>query len=211
MLRNEAHRLGLVMSIGVGWLFAFAARGLEAPLAAAYIAILGARLAFELPAALSANWIFRVALHAHAAESCPTTRVILSFLSPFVLAPTFVFSCLHSGWGAAFLETACVLALSLGLIAIFLEGYRKIPLTYPMPEFRDNFLLLFLVHILGFELFIHLGARLERAILETPFLFPLVPIAVFGGWFFDRTRWREPGLTFENFRTPVVERLNLSD
>jgi hypothetical protein len=211
MLRNEAHRLCLVMSIGVGWLMAFAARGLETPLAAAYIAILGARLAFELPAVLSANWIFRVALNAHTVESCPTNRVILSFLSPFVLAPTFVLSWLHSSWGAAFLETACVFALSLGLIAIFLEGYRKIPLTYPMPEFRDNFLLICLIHILGFELFIHLGARLERAILEKPFLFPLVPMAIYGGWFFNRTRWREPGLTFENLRAPVVERLNLSD
>ena len=75
LLRSEAHRLAIAVSIGLGWMLAFQdlARGsssgldeslLAVPLEMAYLLILGLRVAFELPAAVSSNWIFRVVLDA---------------------------------------------------------------------------------------------------------------------------------------------------
>jgi hypothetical protein len=105
------------------------------------------------------------------------------------------------------------------LIEILLAGYRKIPLTCPLPGFRDHFLLLVLAHVLGFELFIWSGTALSRVILASPPLFLLVPAAMYAVWFWNQLRLKEareagelePGLTFENLRRPEVERLNLLD
>jgi hypothetical protein len=120
---------------------------------------------------------------------------------------------------AGLLETAFVLAVSLCLMEMLLNGYRKIPLTCPVPGFRDDLPLACLVLFLGFEIFTRFGAGLARVILDEPLLFVLVPAGMAAAWFWKRMRLKdaleagevELGLTFENFRAPVVERLNLFD
>jgi hypothetical protein len=100
-----------------------------------------------------------------------------------------------------------------------MAGYRKIPLTCPMPGFRDNFLAVCVIQIVGIELFTQLGASLEWWRFSHPWYFPLVPVARAGAWFWNRRRIdeaREAGeleesLTFENAPAPVVERLDLFD
>jgi hypothetical protein len=100
-----------------------------------------------------------------------------------------------------------------------LAGYRKIPLTCAVPGFRDNLLLLCVAQVLGFAVFTRLGAGLERALLQQPLLFPVVPLAMAAVWW-GRRMWRrdareagelEVGLTFENLQRPAVQRLNLSE
>jgi hypothetical protein len=224
LLRNEAHRLSLAVSIGLGWLLALQdiseGRDHEAPLVAAYLILLGLRVAFDLPASVAANWNFRVALDPRSNESaCVARQVMLSFLTSFVLLPCLAYSWWRWGLGLALLHTAYVLALSLCLIETLLTGYRKVPLTCPLPGFRDNLLLLCLLLVLGFEAFTHIGAGLERSILPDPALFLLVPLAMLVAWWWKRKRWKkaleageaEPGLLFENRPTRVVETLNLSD
>lgn len=236
LLRNEAHRLAIAVSIGLGWMLAFedivsapppllwdapaAIPLLEAPLVAAYLLILGLRLAFELPAGVSANWIFRATLDPHQNETLPAARlVIISFLVPLVVLPAFLISWMESGFPVAIIRTLYVLALSLCLIEVQLAGYRKIPLTCPMPGFRDNLLMLCLIQFLGYEFFTRSGARLEHWMLTQPIAFLLVPAGMAGAWYWNRQRIHdareagelEEGVLFENSPVRAVERLNLYD
>jgi hypothetical protein len=112
-----------------------------------------------------------------------------------------------------------VLALSLCFMEILLAGYRKVPLACPMPGFRDNLLMLCLMQFLGFEVFTRMGAGMERWMFGQPALFLLVPAVMLMAWLWNRMRLRdaleagelEEGLTFENLRTPAVERLKLDE
>jgi len=231
MLRSEAHRMCIAVAAGLGWLLALQQMSsqsetsqLAAPLTAAYLLILGLRIAFELPAGVAANWVFRATLGPHAHQSIEAAigaprRVILSFLVPIVLAPAFVLAWRQWDLPVAAIHTLYVLALSLCLSELLLAGYRKIPLTCPLPGFRDNLLALCVIQIVGFEVFTQLGAYLEWRMLRQPWLFLLVPLAMAGAWFWNRRRIadaREAGeleesLTFENVPPPVVERLDLFD
>ena len=221
LLRNEGHRLCVVVAIGLGWLLALQTGSpLEGSLIAAYLLVLGLRLAFELPAAVSANWIFRASLDHRDHEShAMARRVMLSFLVPLVVLPSLAWAWWRLGWVAGVLHALYVLALAMCLVEILLAGYRKIPLTCPMPGFRDNLPLVCVLQILGFEAFTHLGAALEQWMIEQCARFLLVPAALLAAWQWNRSRLREAreageletGLTFESVPPPVMERLKLSD
>jgi hypothetical protein len=191
-----------------------------ASLAAAYLLILGLRIAFELPASTPANWVFRVVLDPRSTETpAVARRAMLSFLAPLVLAPCFAVAWRSAGPVAALGHTFFVLALSLVLIEVFLAGYRKLPLTCPMPGFRENFFMLCIVQLLGFELFTRAGASIETWIWRAPWRFGLVPVAMAAAWKWNQRRLAEAreageldeGLTFENDVVTTVERLDLSD
>jgi hypothetical protein len=221
VVRNEAHRMCIAVALGLGWLLASqqaSTAPAQSPLIAAYLLILGLRLAFELPAAVSANWIFRVTLDLRQNTSLGVARrVMLAFLAPTVLAPSLILTWWVAGAAAAVLRTLLTLALSLCLMEALLSGYRRIPLTSPMPGFRDNLPMLCLLLFLGFELFTRAGATLDAWIAVQPLRFLLVPAAMAGAWFWRQSRLRDAeeagetaiGLTFESAPPPTVERLNL--
>jgi hypothetical protein len=226
MLRNEAHRLAIAVAIGLGYLLAIqsaAAPGpvsqFAAPLTAAYLLILGVRIALELPAGVPPNWLFRVVLDSREAETLPVARrLILAFLVPVVLVPAFAFACWRFGFAVAVVETAYVVALCLCWIEVLLAGYRKVPLTCPMPGFRDNALMMCVLLLVGFLAFTHFGATLELWMFDRPWRFFLVPIAMAWAWHWNRGRLRaaweagevEEGVTFENAPVRAVTRLDLS-
>ena len=227
MLRSEPHRMCLAVAAGFGWLLAVEqisngsdASQLEAPLTVAYLLILGLRIAFEIPASVPSNWIFRSVLDPQSNPTIAATRlVVLSFLVPVALVPAFALAWRQWGIGVAIIHVGYVLALSLCLSDLLLAGYRKIPLTCPMPGFRDNFLALSVIQIVGFALFTQFGASLELWMFLSPGRFLLIPLAMAAAWFWNRRRLaeaREAGeldesLTFENIQAPVVERLDLFD
>jgi hypothetical protein len=231
LMRNEPHRLTISVAIGLGWLLAFqsatqtppgAAPGvpqLAGPLIACYLLVLGVRVAFELPAGVPANWIFRALLDARRQETRPAARrIMLAWVTLGIVLPAAAIWWRLWGAGAAMVEAAYVLVLALCLIEILLSGYRKVPLTCPMPGFRDNFLMLCLLQFLGFELFTRGGAVLESWALEQPLRLLALPAAMTGAWYWNRRRLHdareagevEEGVTFESFQRPAVERLNLS-
>lgn len=218
LLRNESHRLCIAVAIGIGWLVAWQSGPLAAPFSAAYVLILGLRLAFEMPAGAPAAWIFRAVLDPREHETLPVARrVILSFLTPLVLVPALGLAWWSAGLPTANFHVLYLLALSLFLAELQLAGYRKIPLTCPTPGFRDHLLMLCLVQFLGFELFTRAGFAMEEWMLSAPWRLLFVPMAMLGAWYWNRGRLREAreageleeGLTFENVQIPAVERLNL--
>jgi hypothetical protein len=223
LLRSEPHRLAIAVAVGLGgWLAvqeAAAGRWLQAPLLAAYLLILGLRVAFEIPALLSANWIFRAMVEARSAETHPVARrVMLAFVSLCVLLPWFAAGVWRAGLFQALLGTAYVAALSVCLIELLLEGYRKMPLACPMPGFRDNLPSLFLLYLVGFEFFSVAGSALGAWMLDAPLRLLLLPAAMATAWQCNlrrRNSAREAGelaegLTFESLPHPAVERLDLS-
>jgi hypothetical protein len=218
LLRDESHRLCVAVAIALGWLLGWRDGPMAAPFAAAYVLTVGLRLAFEIPAAAPAAWIFRATLDPREHETLPVARrVMLSFLTPLVLLPALALAWWNSGLPAALLHALYLLALVVCLAELQLAGYRKIPLTCPMPGFRDHLLMLCLVQFLGFEVFTRGGPAMEQWMLETPWRFLLLPATMAGAWEWNRRRLRdareagelEEGLTFENAPIPAVERLNL--
>ena len=224
LVRNETHRLAIAVALGLGYLVAFqSATGgapLEAPLAAVFLLVLGLRLAFELPAGVSASWVFRAILDPRENETLPVARrLIMTFVASFVLAPAFAVACWQIGLAGAAVQALYLAAASLCLVEIQFAGYRKLPLTCPMPGFRDNLPMLCLIQFLGFALFTGVGAGLERWILRMPLRLLVVPAAMAGAWYWNRRRRAdareagelEEGLTFDNIPVRTVEKLNLSD
>jgi hypothetical protein len=224
MLRNEAQRFWISVSLALGWLLAFqSARTtdlLAAPLTIAYLLIVGLRLAFEVPAALPANWIFRSTLNCRDHESLGVARrVMLAFLTLLVLLPSLAFFSWSRSFPMAALQTVYVLALSLCLIEFLLAGYRKIPGTSPTPAFRQNLPLRCLLLLVGWLAFARIGAELERWILVTPVRFLPIPTAMLAAYFWRRSRRKnareagelEEGLSFESGPSPEIQRLRLLD
>jgi hypothetical protein len=143
---------------------------------------------------------------------------MLAFLAPLVLAPTLAAAWWQSGIVYATVHAAFVLALSTTLIEILLAGYRKLPATCPMPGFKENFLALCLVQLVGFGVFTVVGAGTERWMWAAPWRFALLPLGMYAAWQWNRRRLAgareagelEEGLTFENAVVRAVTRLDLS-
>ncbi len=234
LLRSEAHRLVIAVSIGLGWLLALQTiagsmalplrripdlGSLEAPLGAAYLVILGLRVAFELPAGAAAGWVFRVILDPRENQTVPAARrVMIGFLIPVVAAPALAYFWWRWGTAVALVQTLYLLALAMCLMEILLLGYRKIPLMCPAPGFRNHFPLLCLMQVVGFEVFSGLGAAMEHWMFLAPARFLPVPAVMGSAWLSNRRRieeareageWEE-GLTFETAVPRVIERLDLS-
>lgn len=219
LLRSETHRLAIAVALGLGWMAAFQDTTVAA-LSMAYLLLLGLRIAFELPAGVPANWVFRVILDPRRNESPGVARrVMFSFLVPLVLVPALAASWWHDGALHAVMHTAYLLALSASLIELLLAGYRKLPLTCPMPGFRENFLMLCLVQLLGFEFFTRAGSAVEGWMWQHAWRFALVPVAMAAAWKWNQGRIAEArengeleeGLTFENATVTAVQLFDLSD
>jgi len=218
LLRNETHRLAIGVALGMGWLVAYRQGVWEAPLAAAYLLILGLRLAFELPAGVPPAWIFRATLDPRRHETLPVARrLVLSFVTPLVLLPALALGWWKSDPATALLHALYLLAVSLCLAELQLAGYRKIPLACPMPGLRENLPVRCIAQFLGFVIFTRAGAALEVWMMAAPLRFLLLPAAMLGAWYGNRRHLRraredgelEEGLTFENILVPEVERLDL--
>ena len=234
LLRGESHRMVITVALGLGWLFALEVLSgspwsfqgtplfapLLAPLMLAYLAVLGLRVAFDLPVSASANWIFRAVLDPRANETMGVARrLVLGFLTPLVLLPCLAFAWWNWSLGFAALHSIYVLTFSLGLIELQFSGYRKIPMGCPRPEFREHLLALCLIQFLGLMILTRVGAALEHWLLGRPSRFLFLPVLIAGAWWWKIRRreaaraaceWEE-GLTFDNAPYRAVETLNLSD
>ena len=238
LLRNESQRFWISVSLALGWLLAFQSASaalfraaqptdllpevplLAAPLMTAYLLLLGLRLAFEVPAMVPANWIFRSILNSQEHETVGIARrVMLAFLAPLVLAPYLGIFTWRYGFPVAAFQCVYVFTLSLLLIELLLSGYRKIPFTCPVPGFQENLPLRCVLLFLAFIAFAALGAGLEHWMLVEPLRFLLLPGLMTALYFWNRSRLKdakeagelETGLSFDSRLGPTVQQLRLFD
>jgi hypothetical protein len=184
---------------------------LSIPLTLGYFLITGLRVAFDVPVALRANWLFRVTVDPDTHQCAPLVRkiMLLFLLPPLILICVPVYAHFR-GWQLAVTHTAIVAATYLLLIEIFLMSFRKIPFTCSMPAFKSHSIATVVIFIIGFFVFSTLTSTAEQWALEDPFRFfflaPLVPAAAFAIW-----KWRDgmihldKKIIFEDQLAPAVE------
>ena len=151
----------------------------------AYCIIVGIRFAFETPADLRANWIFRYWLDPGQQDARAIARRILLLFSLPWLAPAALLSVLFFwGWTAALLHVAVLIACIVLVVEVVLIRFRKIPFTCSYPAFQSHSGLIFVAYLFGFLFFTDYLPQMEHWSLLSPWqaiwFVPLLAAALFG-------------------------------
>jgi hypothetical protein len=189
---------------------------LGVPLALAYFLILGLRCAFDVPASLRANWLFRVTVNPETSECIPLARkVIFAFLAPALILICFPLYAHFWGWQISLIHTGIVAAMCFILVEISLMRFRKIPFACSAPTFKSHALVAILIYMVGFFAFSVFPASIERWAFDDPVRFlTFVPLLA-GAWLALRG-WRrslshlDTRIIFEEKSSPAVEAMNLT-
>ena len=125
--------------------------------------ILGLRFAFELPADLRANWVFRLHID-HATKECASLaqRVMLTFVLPWIAAVVFPVYAYFWGLRIGITHAIVVALCSLLLSQVLLRNFRKIPFTCSYPPFGQSSILLALFYVMGFFAFVSFVSHVEH-------------------------------------------------
>lgn len=139
------------------------------PFILAYCVVMGIRLAFEVPADLRANWIFRYLLDPEQHGARKTGRRVLLVFSVAWLAPlTFCATLAFWGWGTALLHTLILVASTVVLVEVLLIRFRKVPFTCAYPPFQSHSALIFVGYLFGFFIFTDYLPQMEHWALVDP-------------------------------------------
>jgi hypothetical protein len=234
LFRSESHLLALGGFTGAGIIFATqillvqsaksvirlvgfpSVELLSVPFVLSYFLMYGLRFAFEIPAPLRANWLFRMGVDPGTRECATLARkVILTFEIP-PLAAFFGAYAYFWGWRVAAIHIVIVAVSCVLLLETLLMGFRKIPFTCSTPPFRSNVIVLSLLYVLGFFAFAQMIASVEHQAFENPFPFSFFIFIVLVAWGLCLHQWRKNmtdndcRLIFEERQTPAVEVLDLT-
>jgi hypothetical protein len=136
---------------------------LSVPLILSYCMVIGIRVAFEIPADLRANWIFRFWLDRDRHEARAIARRVLLMFSLSWLAPAcFLLTVPFWGWAIALLHTTILTLCTVVLVEILLVRFRKIPFTCSYPAFKSHSGIMVLAYLFGFVLFSDYLAQMEH-------------------------------------------------
>jgi hypothetical protein len=142
---------------------------LSLPFILSYCLLVGIRFAFEMPADLRANWIFKFWLNPEQDEAREVARRVLHAFSLSWLAPaTFFVTFYFWGWTRALMHTVVLVACSAVLIELLLVRFRKIPFTCSYPQFESHSGLIAAAYFLGFFVFIGYLPELDRLAVLNP-------------------------------------------
>jgi hypothetical protein len=142
---------------------------LSVPFILAFCVIVGIRFAFEFPADLRANWIFRYWLDPGQQDARPIARrVLLLFTLPWLAPAAFLSVLFFWGWAAALLHAAILIACTILLVEIVLMRFRKIPFTCSYPPFQSHSGLIFVAYLFGFLFFTDYVPKMEFWSLLNP-------------------------------------------
>ena len=142
---------------------------LSVPFILAYCVIVGIRFAFELPADLRANWIFRFWLDPGQQDARPIARrVLLLFSLPWLTPAAFLSVLFFWGWTAALLHAGILIACTFLLVEAVLIRFRKIPFTCSYPPFQSHSGLIFVAYLFGFLFFTDYLPQMEHWSLLNP-------------------------------------------
>jgi hypothetical protein len=158
---------------------------LSVPFILAYCVIVGIRFAFETPADLRANWIFRYWLDPGQQDARSIARrVLLLFSLPWLVPVAFISVLIFWGWTAAMLHVAIWTASTVLLVESVLVRFRKIPFTCSYPPFQSHSALILVAYLFGFLFFTDYLPRMEHWSLQNPWqaivFVPLVAVALLG-------------------------------
>ncbi len=155
---------------------------LAVPFVASYCLLVGIRFAFEMPADLRANWIFRMWIAPDSQDARPLARRVLHTLTLTWLAPfTFFFTLHFFGWRDATLHTVILVASTTLLAECLLVNFRKIPFTCAYPQFESKSGLVLVAYLFGFFLFTDDIPAIENWVLADPIrILVFIPILAAG-------------------------------
>ncbi|HUE41980.1 MAG TPA: hypothetical protein VMP12_00385, partial [Candidatus Sulfotelmatobacter sp.] len=155
---------------------------LAPPFVIIFCLLAGIRFAFEMPADLRANWIFKLWIAPDSEEARPIARRVLHTLTLAWLAPiTFLFTLHYFGWRDATLHTAILVAWSFLLAECLIVNFRKIPFTCAYPQFESSSGLVLVAYLFGFFLFTDDIPAIERWSLADPIrILVFVPLLATG-------------------------------
>jgi hypothetical protein len=158
---------------------------LSVPFILACCVIVGIRFAFELPADLRANWIFRYWLDPSQQDArAIARRVLLLFTLPWLTPAAFLSVLLFWGWTAALLHAVILIACTILLVETVLIRFRKIPFTCSYPPFQSNSGIIFVAYLFGFLLFTDYLPYMEHWSVVNPrraiWFAPLLATGLFG-------------------------------
>jgi len=158
---------------------------LSVPFILAFCVIVGIRFAFETPADLRANWIFRYWLDpAQQDARSVARRVLLLFSLPWLAPAAFISVLVFWGWTAALLHVAILIGCTVLLVEAVLIRFRKIPFTCSYPPFQSHSALILVAYLFGFLFFTDYLPQMEHWSLQNPWqalvFLPLLAAALLG-------------------------------
>jgi hypothetical protein len=185
--------IGLVMSAGVN-LFSL-------PLLISFFLISGLRFVFDVPAAVSANWVFRV-----------TPGV--SYPTPRARARRFLL-CAVLPWQIAFPLTWQAIAMNMLFSALAIEllvrGYRKIPFTCSSKPETSQMVIRVVGFIVTILVLIPILTGIERWAIASPWRFGfLVVLSAAALWIVRGESASEEPVVFEERPADAFELLKLA-
>ena len=156
-----------------------------------YCMIIGVRFAFEIPADLQANWIFRFWLDREQHEARPIARrVLLLFCLSWLVPACFLSTLAFWGWTVALQHTAILTLCTVVLVEVLLLRFRKIPFTCPYPAFKSYSGFTVVAYLFGYFVFTDGLAQLENWSLADPWrivwFVPLFSIVLWAVWFYRK-------------------------
>lgn len=197
LVRSQFHRLVLAAFVGLGLAIAIQnvatnwsgaahiksatpiAGMLSPALVLIYFLLTGLSFVSNLPAALPANWSFRVSGEFGNEDARRVARKLMTtFLVPIVVA---VFALYSAGWGMKIgtEHAAFVLLASALLIEVLLINFAKIPFTCSYAAGKHNGGFVLALYVLGFFVFSTGLAHLEHWALRSRSPLPFLVFAAF--------------------------------
>lgn len=232
LTRSERHLMFLGAYLGVGFVLtaqtvmdifsrhsssvAPASDLLAIPLMIAFFIATGLRLSFDIPAALSANWVFRSILEDPSPNPRrPVRTIMLVFVLSWQAAVLFPISFRLFGWRLALLEVLSTMLFSATLVEFLLLRFRKIPYTCVNRADIRMLLMRMLAAVLSVLIVLPLLASAERSMLLSPVRFAIGVFLVGVVWYWIVSQRRSAApfaerLTFEDGPLPDFELLKLT-
>jgi hypothetical protein len=189
---------------------------LAIPLMIAFFISTALRFSFEMPATLSANWIYRSILEVPSPlPRRPVRTVMLLCVLTWQLAVLLPITVRQLGYSIALTHTAVVMLLSATLVEALLIRFNKIPFTCSNRPDIPTLLMRILGTVFVVMIFVPVLAGIERRMLLQPTRFVFGAIALVAVWYWIVQRRREfssptAGLKFEDGPPPQFELLKLT-
>jgi hypothetical protein len=185
--------IGLVMSAGVNLL--------SLPLFIAFFLISGVRFVFDVPAAVSANWVFRVAPEfPHPTARAMARRFLLCAVLPWQIA-------FPLPWQAIALN----MLFSALAIELLVRGYRKIPFTCSSKPETSQMVMRVVGLVVTILVLIPILTGIERWALGSPWRFGfLIVLSTAALWIARGESSGEEPIVFEERPAAAFELLKLA-